>query len=120
MTLHGRPGAQSLRAPKSLVSKDVFQRPCSETVVAYVVGETMMIESLRAALGAIEGVEERPSRFKDGPALWVAGKEIAHFDDDDVMEIRLECATFRTTPKATQQKHGWPSPGIVARRSRPE
>jgi hypothetical protein len=55
----------------------------------------MTSEPLHAALRAIEGVEERPSRFIDGPALWVGGMEIAHFDDDVVMDIRLTRALIR-------------------------
>jgi hypothetical protein len=58
-------------------------------------GETMTIESLRTALHAIQGTEERPSRFIDGPALWVGRTEIAHFDDDEVMDIRLTRSLIR-------------------------
>ena len=74
--------------------------------VAYDVGETMTIESLRAAIGAIEGVEERTSRFKDGQALWAGGKEIAHFDEDDVLDIRLTAPLIRARRRRAQSKPG--------------
>jgi hypothetical protein len=60
-------------------------------------------ESLRAALAAIEGVEEKPSRFNGSVAFWVGGIEIAHFDDADVdahddadvVDIRLTAPLIR-------------------------
>ncbi len=33
--------------------------------------------------------------FRDEPAYWVNGKEVAHFEDDDAIEIRLTRAEIR-------------------------
>jgi hypothetical protein len=60
----------------------------------------MTTESLRATLAAIDGVQEKPSRFNGSVAFWVGGMEIAHFDDTDVEEaavvdIRLTAPLIR-------------------------
>ena len=55
----------------------------------------MTIDSLPAELAAIKGVEVRKSRFKGTPAFWVGGTEIAHFDDDAVIDIRLTAPLIR-------------------------
>jgi hypothetical protein len=64
----------------------------------------MTTESLRATLAAIEGVEEKASRFNGGVAFWVGGMEICHFDDADVVDI--DVVDIRLT-----------APSIRARRS---
>jgi hypothetical protein len=56
----------------------------------------MSRDSLAEALLEIEGVEERPSRFRDGPAFWVGTTEIAHFDNQEVMDIRLTAPLIRS------------------------
>jgi hypothetical protein len=43
----------------------------------------------------IGGVIEGESAFKDGPALWVNGKEIAHFESEHVIDLRLTRAEIR-------------------------
>ena len=48
-----------------------------------------MIEALRDAVAALDDVVESPSMFKGDLAYWVDGKEIAHFEDEDLIEIRL-------------------------------
>ena len=48
-----------------------------------------MTDALRSALCGIAGVVESDSMFKDDLAYWVNGKEIAHFESDRVIEIRL-------------------------------
>lgn len=48
-----------------------------------------MIEVLRNALATLDGVVESPSMFKDDLGYWVHGKEIAHFEGDDLIQIRL-------------------------------
>jgi hypothetical protein len=58
------------------------------------------MESLRATLAAIEGVEKKASRFNGSVAFWVGGMEIAHFDaadvvDIDVVDIRLTAPLIR-------------------------
>jgi hypothetical protein len=46
-------------------------------------------EQLEAQLEAIEGVDVGESVFGVGHGYWVNGKEIAHFDADDVIDVRL-------------------------------
>ncbi len=46
-------------------------------------------------LSGIDGVIEGESAFKDGPALWVNGKEIAHFEADRAIDVRLTRAEIR-------------------------
>ena len=47
-----------------------------------------MNRRLRSALADIDGVVESDSAFQDGPAYWVNGKEIAHFEGPTI-DIRL-------------------------------
>ena len=53
-------------------------------------------DPLRSALCAISGVVESDSMFKDDLAYWVNGKEIAHFESDSVIEIRLTRSVIST------------------------
>jgi Luciferase len=46
-------------------------------------------DQLRDALLAIEGVYEHPSRYRDDLGYWVSGKEIAHFDSERALDVRL-------------------------------
>jgi len=52
-----------------------------------------------AVLSAIDGVEVRPSAFgagdRAGDAIWCNGTEIAHFDAEDVIDVRLTKAVIR-------------------------
>ena len=48
-----------------------------------------MIDTLRNVIAGLDGVIESPSMFKDDFAYWVHGKEIAHFEARDLIEIRL-------------------------------
>jgi Family of unknown function (DUF5519) len=50
--------------------------------------------SLRDAIAAIDGVIEAPSRYKESLAYWVNGKEIAHFESEDALDIRLTRAVI--------------------------
>lgn len=52
-------------------------------------------DRVRRALLRAEGVSESPSMFTDALAFWVDGKEIAHFDADDVLDLRLTRAVIR-------------------------
>jgi hypothetical protein len=52
-------------------------------------------DRLREAIAGLDGVTESESMFKDAPAYWVNGKEIAHFDGADVIDIRLTRAVIR-------------------------
>lgn len=58
-----------------------------------------MTESLRERLAtrlrSIDGVVEHPSAFGPGNAFWCNGKEIAHFDSPDVVDLRLTRAVIR-------------------------
>jgi len=54
-----------------------------------------MTDQLRAAIAAIDGIIEGESMFKDDLAYWVNGKEIAHFESDQILDIRLSRAVIR-------------------------
>jgi Family of unknown function (DUF5519) len=54
-----------------------------------------MTETLAAALCRIDGVIEGESAFKDGPAFWAGGKEIAHFESEHAIDLRLTRAQIR-------------------------
>lgn len=44
---------------------------------------------MRKSLLGIDGVVESPGIFYEEDAFWVNGKQIAHFREDDVLELRL-------------------------------
>lgn len=50
---------------------------------------------LTARLRRVEGVVESPSTFGPGHAFWCSGKEIAHFDAADVVDVRLTKSVIR-------------------------
>jgi hypothetical protein len=50
---------------------------------------------LAARLQRVEGVVESPSMFGAGNAFWCNGKEIAHFDAADVVDLRLTRSVIR-------------------------
>jgi hypothetical protein len=52
------------------------------------------MSDLPAKLAGIDGVEASESVFKDGLGYWVNGKEIAHFESDSVIDIRLTRAAI--------------------------
>jgi hypothetical protein len=52
-------------------------------------------DRLREALCQIPGVTESDSAFKQDLAFWVNGKEIAHFDGEHVMDVRLTRSAIR-------------------------
>jgi Family of unknown function (DUF5519) len=54
-----------------------------------------MTESMAAALCQIEGVLEGESAFKAGAAFWAGGKEIAHFEGEHAIDLRLTRAEIR-------------------------
>ncbi len=54
-----------------------------------------MSESLADRLCRIDGVAEGESAFKDGPGFWVGGKEIAHFEGEHAIDLRLTKAAIR-------------------------
>lgn len=50
---------------------------------------------LAAQLREIPGVVESESAFAQGSAFWVNGKEIAHFEDEDRIDVRLTKGVIR-------------------------
>jgi hypothetical protein len=46
-------------------------------------------------LGQIPGMLEGESVFSSGPAHWVNGKQVAHFIDDERLELRLTKPVIR-------------------------
>jgi hypothetical protein len=67
-----------------------------------------MTEPVRTALTTIDGVLESQSRYKPELAYWVNGTEIAHFETDTLLDVRLTRAvirslrpTLRTDPAVT-------------------
>ncbi|MGQ0849628.1 MAG: luciferase domain-containing protein [Actinomycetota bacterium] len=54
-----------------------------------------MTEHLRDLIASLDGVAESPSMFRDDLAYWVNGKEIAHFESADLIEIRLTREVIR-------------------------
>ena len=54
------------------------------------------VGQVRAALLKIDGVVESPGTFHtDTDAFWVNGKEIAHFDSDGSLELRVTGPVIR-------------------------
>lgn len=51
--------------------------------------------AIAAAVTSIDDVIASESMFSSGDAYWVNGKEIAHFEDDSTLEIRLTKAVIR-------------------------
>jgi Family of unknown function (DUF5519) len=43
----------------------------------------------------LDGVVVAEGTFGPGPALWVGKREVAHFDDEDTLDIRLTKAQIR-------------------------
>jgi len=68
---------------------------------------------LRRALTRLPGVTESESMFKEELAYWVHGREIAHFESDRVIDVRLTRAEIRA------QKDRLAAAGEVVRRRAP-
>ena len=60
----------------------------------------------------IDGAALGDGVFNDGAAIWVGTREIAHFDDDGLFEIRLTKAEIRRRRRELQE-----DPRIELRRS---
>jgi hypothetical protein len=54
-----------------------------------------MSDRIMRELCRIDGVIEGESAFKDGPALWVNGTEVAHFEGERAIDLRLTRAEIR-------------------------
>jgi hypothetical protein len=50
---------------------------------------------LETRLGEIDGVIVSESMFRNGDGYWVNGQEIAHFERDDLIEVRLTREVIR-------------------------
>jgi hypothetical protein len=48
-----------------------------------------MQDELMKRLGRLDGVVVAEGAFSPGPALWVGKREIAHFDGDHTLDVRL-------------------------------
>jgi hypothetical protein len=62
-----------------------------------------VIDALRKRLLDIDEVLESPSMFGAGNGFWCNGKEIAHFDSDDVVDLRLTKAVIRELRTALRE-----------------
>ena len=51
--------------------------------------KSQLQQRARKGILAIEGVVESPGIFGEHDAFWVNGKQIAHFLDDDHLQLRL-------------------------------
>jgi hypothetical protein len=56
------------------------------------------VSDLRAKLAVIDGVDVSESVFKHALGYWVNGKEIAHFESESVMDVRLTRAELQRAP----------------------
>jgi hypothetical protein len=54
-----------------------------------------MTDDLRELIATIDGVEESESAFKNDLAYWVNGTEIAHFESDRLLDVRLTRTVIR-------------------------
>lgn len=52
-------------------------------------------EWLRELVLDVGGLVEAPSRYKDDLAYWLDGREIAHLEADNVLDLRLTRAVIR-------------------------
>lgn len=53
-------------------------------------------QHLLALLGAVEGIEARPSKVAGGTALFHRDKEFAHFHNDHEIDLRLTRQVIRS------------------------
>jgi Luciferase len=52
-------------------------------------------EWLRELVLSVGGMVEAPSRYKDDLAYWVEGREIAHLEAGNVLDLRLTRAVIK-------------------------
>lgn len=50
---------------------------------------------MRELILGVGGLVEAPSRYKDDLAYWLDGREIAHLEADNVLDLRLTRAVIR-------------------------
>lgn len=61
---------------------------------------------LRELVLGVGGLVEAPSRYKDDLAYWLDGREIAHLEDDNVLDLRLTRAVigqFKDDPRVVRR-----------------
>jgi hypothetical protein len=59
-------------------------------------------EFLVSCLDVVDDVTLAEGAFNAGPALWVGSREIAHFDQDTTLDVRLTKASIRSQRQALQ------------------
>jgi len=47
------------------------------------------VDFLERCRDGLDGVVVGEGAFSPGPAIWVGRREVAHFDDDDTLDVRL-------------------------------
>ena len=55
---------------------------------------TSLRREIEKSILSVDGVTRSPSGFGDADAYWANGKEIAHFDDATVIDLRLTRASI--------------------------
>ena len=70
------------------------------------------VRFLVSCLDVVDDVTIAEGAFSAGPALWVGSREIAHFDQDTTLDLRLTKASIRSRrqalendPRVTLRKH---------------
>ena len=70
------------------------------------------VEFLASCLDVVDDVTFADGAFSAGPALWVGSREIAHFDQDNTLDLRLTKSSIRSQrqaleddPRITLRKH---------------
>lgn len=58
------------------------------------------VEFLVSFLDVVDDVTIAEGAFSPGPALWVGSREIAHFDQDTTLDLRLTRSSIRSQRKA--------------------
>lgn len=82
---HGKPVLAGISIPQDMSSK-------------YFEGQSLMPKlrkELIKKLERISGLEDRPSKVAGGSAIFYNNKEIAHFHDDNEIDVRLTKKVIR-------------------------
>jgi hypothetical protein len=70
------------------------------------------IQDLIGSLGRLDGADIGESMFTGGQALWVNGKEVAHFEEGGVVDIRLTSPLIRQRRSELRE-----NPAVTLRKS---
>lgn len=60
------------------------------------------VEFLASCLAVVDDVTIAEGAFRAGPALWVGSREIAHFDQDTTLDLRLTKSSIRSQRQALE------------------